>query len=249
MTIEVDRISHRYGRRSALEEVSFRIDPGEIVGFLGPNGAGKSTLLRILATYLVPSNGRAAVSGFDVLRAPLEVRRRVGYLPEHDAQFEEMSVEGFVQFIARARGIDRASRARRVPQILERCGLAAVRTLRVEQCSKGYRRRLGLAAALVHDPPVLLLDEPTHGLDPRQVAELRAFLRELARERVVLYSSHILAEVAETATRLVALAAGRLVLDEELSALEERARAESVTLEDLLVEAFARAGEPVEAGV
>ncbi|MCB9914329.1 MAG: ATP-binding cassette domain-containing protein [Planctomycetes bacterium] len=233
-------VTRRYGALAAVDGVSFELAPGEIVGFLGPNGAGKSTLLKMLCTYLPPSAGALEVCGHDVVRAPLEVRRHIGYLPEHNALFDGMRVRAFLRFMGEAHGLRGARLAARLDEVMARTQVTDVARKRVRECSKGYRQRIGLAAALLHDPPVLLLDEPTHGLDPLQVVAFRDFVRELSPGRVVLFSSHILAEVAQIATRLLVMQAGRLCLDAPMEALRARCAAEGRDLEALVLDAVAR---------
>ncbi|MBK7878098.1 MAG: ATP-binding cassette domain-containing protein [Planctomycetes bacterium] len=235
--IRVTDVTHDYGAERALDGVSFDVRAGEIAGFLGPNGAGKSTLFKLLSTYLPVQSGSIELAGFDVVKAPLEVRARIGYLPEHNPLFDGMRVDRFLAFVGAAHGLDGAELAARAEWVVERCDLRSVLTKHVRECSKGFRQRIGLAAALIHDPPVLLLDEPTHGLDPLQVASFRAFVRELAPGRAILFSSHVLAEVAAISDRILLLVRGRLVLDLPLAELEARARARRATLEDLVLEA------------
>lgn len=243
--IQVDDVTRRYGSLTAVDRASFRIDAGEIVGFLGPNGAGKSTLLKMMSTYLPPSSGRITIAGHDTVRESLAARRRLGYLPEHNALFETMRVDRFLDFIARVRGLRRAPRAvqrERLEWVVDRCGLNAVLAQRIRACSKGYRQRIGLAAALIHDPHVLLLDEPTHGLDPLQVVAFRRFVRELSAGRAILFSSHILAEVAAISDRLLVIQAGRIVLDAPTADLVQRAVRENTDLEGLVLAAVQASG-------
>ena len=240
--IQVEHVSRRFGGLLAVDDVSFAIGPGEIVGFLGPNGAGKSTLLRMLATYLEPSSGRIAIAGADTRTAPLAARGATGYLPEHNPLFEGMRCDRFLDFLGRVRGLARGERARRVAWCSERLGLAAVLRRPIRECSKGFRQRLGLAGALLHDPPVLLLDEPTHGLDPLQVVALRAFLHEIAPGRAILFSSHILAEVATISSRLLLLHEGRLIQDGGVAALSARAAEAGTDLEGWIVRAVQENG-------
>ncbi len=235
--IRAQGVTRRYGTDVAVDSVSFGIEPGEIVGLLGPNGAGKSTLLRMLSTYLAPDEGRILVCGHDAQREPWWVRRKIGYLPEHNALFESMRVPAFLEFIARVRGLDGELGSERRAFVVERCGLADVMDKRVRECSKGFRQRIGLAAALLHDPPVLLLDEPTHGLDPLQVAAFRDLVRELRSGHAILLSSHVLAEIAAVATRILAMHDGRIVLDERVEALTARAKAEEKSIEDFVLAA------------
>lgn len=234
--IRVEEVCRDYGEVRAVDRVSFEIGPGEIVGFLGPNGAGKSTLLKMLSTYLPPTSGRLEVAGFDTVRDPLEVRARLGYLPEHNALFEGMRVDRLLRFMGEARGITGAALGERLAWVTEAMTLGEVLRRRVAECSKGFRQRIGLACALIHDPPVLLLDEPTHGLDPLQVVAFRDFVRGLAEGRAILFSSHVLAEVAEISDRLLVLQRGRLCLDESVASLRERAAASGTGLEGLVLE-------------
>ena len=235
--IRVEAVRRYYGSRAAVDGISFEVRRGEIVGCLGPNGAGKSTLLKMLCTYLPPSAGKIEIAGHDVVREPLAVRARIGYLAEHNPLFESMRVDRFLAFVARVRGLSRARARERIAWTVDRCDLARVLAMPIRECSKGNRQRVGLAAAILHDPPVLLLDEPTHGLDPLQVVAFRSLVRELAPSGAVLLSSHILAEVVEQADRVLALHHGRLVLDLRVDALRERARSAARTVEDLVLEA------------
>ena len=221
--IRVQSVAHAYGAQKALADVSFTVAAGEITGVLGPNGAGKSTLFKLLSTYLPVQHGSIEVAGFDVTRSPLDVRARIGYLPEHNPLFDGMRVDRFLAFVGAAHGLEGEELETRARWVVERCELESVLGKRVSACSKGFRQRVGLAAALIHDPPVLLLDEPTHGLDPLQVAAFRGFVRELAPGRAILFSSHVLAEVAAISDRLLLFVQGRIVLDERLDALRRHA--------------------------
>jgi len=229
--IQVDNVSKRYGRTLAVDSVSFEIGEGEIVGFLGPNGAGKSTLLKMMSTWLPPTSGSIRIAGHDVAREPLAVRRALGYLPEHNALYEGMRVDRFLEFVAGVRGLTGAEVDRRIGWAVDKCALTDVLEKRVQQCSKGYRQRIGVAAALLHNPPVILLDEPTHGLDPLQVVAFREFIHGLREGRAILFSSHILSEVTAISERLLIIHHGRLLCDAPLTELEERARASGQDLE------------------
>ncbi len=209
--IEVKDLFKAYPGVVAVDRVSFRVERGEIAGFLGPNGAGKSTTMRILTCFLAPTSGSASVAGFDVLRQSMEVRRRVGYLPENNPLYTEMRVEEYLRFRARIKGVARADRERRVGEVLERVGLSERRRSIIQNLSKGLRQRVGLADAIVHGPEIVILDEPTIGLDPTQVREVRELIRELGKERTVLLSSHILSEVEKVCRRVLILSRGRLV--------------------------------------
>jgi ABC-2 type transport system ATP-binding protein len=233
--IRAQSVSRRFGSALAVDHVSFSIEPGETVGLLGANGAGKSTLLRMLATYLAPDAGRILVCGHDAAREPVWVRRKIGYLAEHNALFESMRVKEFLEFVARVRGLEGTLGSERLAFVLDRCGLAEVEGKRIRECSKGYRQRIGLAAALLHDPPVLLLDEPTFGLDPLQVAAFRDLVRELRAGHAILFSSHVLAEIAAVATRMLAMHEGRILLDEKMPALAARAEVQGKSIEDLVL--------------
>jgi len=211
--IEVLGLVKRYGDRAALDGVTFRVERGEIVGFLGPNGAGKTTTLRILSTFLTQDEGLARVAGFDVLRSPMDVRRRLGYLPEHPPLDLDHTVREYLGFCATLRGVPRRMRRAAVLSVTERCGLSQVAGRLIGNLSKGFRQRVGLAQALIHQPEVIVLDEPTVGLDPHQIREIRGLIRSLAGDHTVLLSSHILPEVAMTCSRAVVVHRGRVAAD------------------------------------
>ena len=217
--IEVTGLTKWYGPVRALEGVSFGVERGQVVGFLGPNGAGKSTTLRILTGYLPPTAGRATINGRDVSAGDAEARRLVGYLPENTPLYGEMRVEEYLHFRGRLFGMDRRRRRERIGVVVDRCGLVPVRRRVIARLSKGNRQRVGLAQAMLHDPPVLILDEPTAGLDPTQIGEVRRLIRELGEGHTVLLSSHILPEVERTADRAVVIAGGRIVADGTLAEL------------------------------
>jgi len=224
--VEVEGLTKYYGRSPfpAIQDVTFRVEKGEILGFLGPNGAGKTTTMRIITGYFPPSKGTARVAGFDVLEQPMEVKKRVGYLPEHPPLYNDMTVEGFLGFVADIKGVERSRKKSRVGEVMERCGLDDVRDVRIGKLSKGYRQRVGVAQALVHDPEVLILDEPTIGLDPRQVVEVRNLIKSLAGERTVILSTHILPEVSMTCGRVVIINKGRVVAEDTPENLTARLR-------------------------
>jgi ABC-2 type transport system ATP-binding protein len=238
--IEVDGLTQRYGSYTAVRELSFALEPGEIVGFLGPNGAGKTTTLKVISAFLAPSQGTVRVAGHDVQHEPLAVQRALGYLPEHCPLYEEMRVRDFLGWVARVREVEASDRAQAVDAVVARCQLEDVVGRPIAELSKGYRQRVGIAQALVHEPRVLVLDEPTHGLDPNQVLEIRSLVRELGQERTVLFSSHILSEVEATCKRVLVLHQGRLVADDTLASLAAKATGGAVRLvcaaapEDLL---------------
>jgi ABC-2 type transport system ATP-binding protein len=237
--IEVQEVTKSYAGVPAVRGVSFRVAPGEVVGFLGPNGAGKSTILKMISTWHAPDEGRVTVAGFDTQKSGLEVRRRMGYLAEHNALWETMSVRAFLDFVGRMHGLDHERLAERRGWVVSRCELESVLEKRIAACSKGFRQRIGVAAALIHDPEVLVLDEPTHGLDPLQVVAFRDFIREIAKtpgaEKAVLFSSHILSEVAAISDRVLVIQDGVLVLDDSTAALLARAKSEGTDLESLVL--------------
>jgi ABC-2 type transport system ATP-binding protein len=239
--IDVDQVSKRFGRTAAVERVSFRVGAGEVVGFLGPNGAGKSTLLRMISTYLEPDEGAIRVAGHDTRAEPLEVRASLGFLTEHNALYEGMRVDRWLDFAGRARGLSGARLAERRDWVVARCALESVMHKRIHECSKGFRQRIGLAAALIHDPAVIVLDEPTHGLDPLQVVAFRDFVRAHSAGRAVLFSSHIVAEVAEISDRLLLMHRGRLLVDAPVAGFRAEAKTAGRTLEQAVLEAVHRA--------
>lgn len=234
--IRVDQVTKRYGSVVAVDDASFTLEPGTIVGFLGPNGAGKSTLLKMLSTWLEPDRGSITVAGFDVVRQAAAVRRSIGYLPEHNALYDGMRVDRFLRFIADMHGLTGARRSERTQWVVDRCSLGSVLGKRVGECSKGFRQRIGLAAALVHDPAVILLDEPTHGLDPLQVVAFRDFVRGLRPGRTILFSSHILAEVQALCDRVLLIHQGRMIADAPVTELEREAKAKNVTVEHVVLD-------------
>ncbi len=207
--IEVNNLSKRYGRVVALDAISFFAEEGEILGFLGPNGAGKTTTMRILTGFMPPTEGTARVAGCDVFEESLEVRRQVGYLPETVPLYRDMTVRGYLQFVANLRGLDQPRP--RIDKVLDLVGMSDRARSLIRNLSKGMRQRVGLAQAIVHDPPVLILDEPTIGLDPHQVQDLRALIRELGRTRTVMLSTHILSEAEQVCDRVIIIDQGRIV--------------------------------------
>jgi len=245
--ITVEHVTKRYGSTLAVDDVSFRVARGEVVGFLGPNGAGKSTLLRMLSTWLEPDAGTITVAGHDTRREPLGVRRALGYLPEHNALYETMRVDRFLAFVGRMHGLEGARLEERTAWVVEACQLEAVLAKRIQHCSKGYRQRVGVAAALIHDPPVVLLDEPTHGLDPLQVALFLEFVRRLAREHAVLFSTHVLSEAVGVADRLLVIHAGRFLMDAPVGEVRAHAAAVGRTIEEELLELVRAARRPAGA--
>lgn len=227
--IDVGHITKYFGPVLAVDDITFEIPAGEIVGFLGPNGAGKTTTLRILTSYLPASTGIARVAGFDVMTQSMDVRRSIGYLPESVPLYPEMRVEEYLAYRAKLKGVSRKERPGRLEYCLERCRIRQVRRRLIGTLSKGYRQRVGLADAMIHDPPILILDEPTVGLDPVQIQQTLGLIRELGEKHTILLSTHILAEVEEVCERVIIINAGRIGLDQQLSELA--AEAATVVLE------------------
>ena len=209
--IEVEHLNKVYGSTAAIQDVAFTVEPGEILGFLGPNGAGKTTTMRILAGYIPATSGTARIAGYDVHEQSMAVRQRIGYLPENPPLYLDMTVESFLYFVARIKGVPAGDRARQVQSAIVRCNLEEKRHLLIRKLSKGFRQRVGIAQAIVHDPPAIILDEPTVGLDPRQIIEVRNLIKSLAGERTIILSTHILPEVSMTCSRVSIINRGQIV--------------------------------------
>ena len=222
--IEVQHITKRYGRVTAVDDVSFRVEKGEILGFLGPNGAGKTTTMRILTGYMPPTDGRATVAGYDVFTHPIEAKRRTGYLPETPPLYPDMTVREYLDFVARIKGVPPKERKERVTTVMQRTHVDDMASRHCGKLSKGYRQRVGLAQALIHNPDVLILDEPTAGLDPKQIIETRDLIRRLAGDHTIVLSTHILPEVAQTCQRVVIINKGRVVAVDTPEGLTGRLR-------------------------
>jgi ABC-2 type transport system ATP-binding protein len=209
--IEVQHLSKIYGSTAAIEDVDFSVEKGEILGFLGPNGAGKTTTMRILSGFIPATTGTAKVAGYDVHEQSLDVRRNIGYLPETPPLYPDMTVEGFLRFVARIKGVPAGDRIKRVNWSIERCQLENKRKVLIRKLSKGYKQRVGIAQAIVHDPPAIILDEPTVGLDPKQIIEVRNLIKSLAGEHTIILSTHILPEVSMTCDRVTIINGGKVV--------------------------------------
>jgi len=209
--IEVQGLTKYYGDRAAILDVTFSAERGEILGFLGPNGAGKTTTMRILTCYLPPASGSARVAGYDILDDSMEVRRRIGYVPENVPIYTDLPVAKYLDFVAQLKGMPKSERTRRVGQIMEECGIYDVRGRTIGKLSKGYRQRVGIAQALVNDPEVLILDEPTVGLDPKQIIEIRELIKNLSGKRTIILSTHILPEVSLVCQRVIIINKGKLI--------------------------------------
>ncbi len=222
MTINIEHLSKTFGTLNAVDDVSFSVQPGEVVGFLGPNGAGKSTTMKMITGFLRPSAGRVTVSGFDIAYAPLEVKRRIGYLPEGAPCYGDMRCLDYLTFIAQLRGIRGALRGQRIESAIDQMQLDSVLSQRIETLSKGFKRRVGFAQALLHDPEVLILDEPTDGLDPNQKHHVRTLIENLSKKKLVVISTHILEEVSAVCSRAIIISNGRIVADDTPQGLAAR---------------------------
>src|SRR2546423_33188 len=220
--IEVQGLTKHYGAFTAIRDVTFDVAPGEIVGFLGPNGAGKSTTMRILACFMPASGGTARVAGYDVFSQSMDVRRRIGYLPESVPLYTDMRVAPYLDFVAEIKGVGRATRKRRVADVMDKCLIRDVQNRLIGKLSKGYRQRVGLAQAIVSDPHVLILDEPTIGLDPQQITEIRALIKSLAGEHTVILSTHILPEVSMVCSGVIIINKGSIVAQGPIDTLVEQ---------------------------
>lgn len=230
--IKVEGLTKRYGPFEAVHGIDFEVEKGQIVGFLGPNGAGKTTTMRILTCFMPPTEGKASVAGFDVMSQPMEVKKRIGYLPETPPLYPEMEVEEYLTFVGRLKGLPSSDIPSRVKLVSERCAIADVSKKLISKLSKGYRQRVGLAQALLHNPDVLILDEPTAGLDPKQIHETRDLIRSLAGEHTIILSTHILPEVEQTCDHVVIISKGQLVAKDSVQNLTSRLRGhETVSVE------------------
>jgi ABC-2 type transport system ATP-binding protein len=230
--IRVEQLTKKYARNLAVDHISFEVQKGQIVGFLGPNGAGKTTTMRMLTCFLPPTAGTANVAGFDVLTQPLEVKKRIGYLPETPPLYPEMETGEYLTFVGRLKGLSGGELRKRVDYVSARCAIADVSDKLLGKLSKGYRQRVGLAQAIIHNPDVLILDEPTAGLDPKQINETRDLIKGLAGDHTIILSTHILPEVEQTCEQVVIINKGKLVATDSVQNLQNRARgAESVVLE------------------
>jgi ABC-2 type transport system ATP-binding protein len=228
--ISVNRLYRRFGSLVAVDGVSFDVEKGQVLGFLGPNGAGKSTVMRMLACFLKPDSGTATVCGYDILKSPIQVRRCLGYLAENAPAYNEMTVGSFLNFICDAREIKGKDRKRALDRIVPMCSIESVYHQTIETLSKGYKRRVGLAQALIHDPQVLILDEPTDGLDPNQKYEVRELINRMAKEKCIVVSTHILEEVEAVCSRVIIISKGQILVDSTPAKLKEQHRC---SLEDV----------------
>lgn len=222
--IQIKNLTKYYGETKAVDDISFEIKKGEIIGFLGPNGAGKSTTVRVITCFVTPTSGSVEIDGMDVLEHSLEVRRKIGYLPENAPLYHEMNVTEFLQFVSELRHIPKDQRHRRIKKMVEVCGLGEILGKNIGALSKGYNQRVGLAQALIHEPEILILDEPTSGLDPNQIVEIRNLIKEMGREKTVILCTHILPEVRATCDRAIIINRGKIVADGSINELETSAK-------------------------
>jgi ABC-2 type transport system ATP-binding protein len=236
--VEVSGLTKYYGDFRAIENVSFTAQRGDILGLLGPNGAGKTTTMRIITGYMPATDGIVIVDGFDVFEESREVRRRIGYLPENPPLCQEMTVSSYLKFVGRIKGIGKEALSSASDAVVEKCSLDGVASRLIRHLSKGYRQRLGLAQALIHNPPVLILDEPTLGLDPKQIIEIRSLIRELSTDRTVILSTHILPEVSQVCNKVVIINEGRVVVEKDLKELTQ-----GETLEEVFLRYISKEGE------
>src|SRR4051812_14179950 len=237
--IQVEGLTKKYARHVAVDNISFSVDKGDIVGFLGPNGAGKTTTMRVLTGFMPPSAGKATVAGYDVFENPYEVKKRIGYLPEAPPVYQEMSVQDYLTFVARLKNVANGEVKSRTEQVMERCSVADVKTKLISKLSKGYRQRVGLAQAIIHNPDVLVLDEPTSGLDPKQITETRDLIKSLAGEHTIILSTHILPEVESICRKVVIINRGQLVFTDSIERLKSRGAGNAIQVQ---VDADGQAG-------
>jgi ABC-2 type transport system ATP-binding protein len=232
--IKVEGLTKQYARNVAVDHISFEVEKGQIVGFLGPNGAGKTTTMRMLTCFMPPTDGTATVAGFDVRENPMEVKKRIGYLPESPPVYPEMEVIEYLNFVGRIKGVPKVNLKSRIDEVMQKCAVTDVANKEIGKLSKGYRQRVGLAQAILHNPDVLILDEPTAGLDPHQILETRDLIKNLAGDHTIILSTHILPEVEQTCERVVIIAKGKLVATDTVANLTSRLRgAETVAVEVL----------------
>src|SRR5215472_4877124 len=220
--IKVEGLTKRYARNIAVDHISFEIQKGQIVGFLGPNGAGKTTTMRMLTCFMPPTDGTAEVAGYDVIEKPMEVKRRIGYLPESPPVYPEMEVIEYLNFVGRIKGVERSGLPKRIDDVMEICAVADVRNKEIGKLSKGYRQRVGLAQAILHNPDVLILDEPTSGLDPKQIIETRELIASLSGDHTIILSTHILSEVEHSCQKVLIINRGRIVASESVTGLTSK---------------------------
>lgn len=228
MDIVIENLTKIYGNQRAVDNISFRVKTGEVLGFLGPNGAGKTTTMKAITTYLNPDAGNIRVGDFSIHEQPEEIQKRIGYLPESNPLYQEMPIIDYLEFVARLQGIERSRVKERILEMVNVCGLEGEKHKKINELSKGYKQRVGLAQALIHDPEVLILDEPTTGLDPNQIVEIRELIKKIGREKTVILSSHILAEVEATCDRIMIINKGKIVADGTSENLRKQAQGKEI---------------------
>jgi len=247
MDIVVENLTKVYGAQRAVDDITFRVKTGEVLGFLGPNGAGKTTTMKAITTYLNPTKGDIHVGEFSIHEKPEEIKKRIGYLPESNPLYQDMAIIDYLKFVARLQGIESSKAGEKIREMVDVCGLEGEKHKKISELSKGYRQRVGLAQALIHDPDVLILDEPTSGLDPNQIVEIRELIKNIGREKTVILSSHILAEVEATCDRIMIINKGKIVADGSSEELRKHAQGKEilrVKIEEAKVdEAFEKVGE------
>jgi ABC-2 type transport system ATP-binding protein len=227
-SIVVENLTKKYGDQKAVDDISFDVKPGEVVGFLGPNGAGKSTTMRMVTCYMAPTDGKITVEGFQANEHPEEIKKRIGYLPENNPLYTDMAIIDYLKFCAEIQGVSKEEVNPRVREMVDVCGLNLERHKKIIELSKGFRQRVGLAQAMIHDPEVLILDEPTSGLDPNQIVEIRNLIKELGKEKTVILSSHILSEVEATCDRILIINRGKIVADGTSDTLRQQAQGQEL---------------------
>lgn len=228
MSIVVENLTKLYGEQKAVDNISFEVKTGEVVGFLGPNGAGKSTTMRMITCYMAPTSGKIFLEGLEVDKNPLEIKKKIGYLPENNPLYLDMAIIDYLRFCAEIQGMNGGMVSERIHKMVDLCGLNPERHKKIGELSKGYRQRVGLAQAMIHDPDVLVLDEPTSGLDPNQIVEIRRLIKELGREKTVILSSHILSEVEATCDRILIINKGKIVADGSSDTLRQQAQGQEL---------------------
>jgi ABC-2 type transport system ATP-binding protein len=236
MSLTVQHLTKVYGSQKAVNNVTFSVSRGEIVGFLGPNGAGKSTTMKIATSYLTPTGGRVLVEGYDSAAQPMEVKKVIGYLPEHNPLYLDLFVHEYLNFAGKIYGMKGATLKKRVAEMVDRCGLGSEQNKKIESLSKGYRQRVGLAQALLHDPTVLILDEPTSGLDPNQIVEIRSLIKDVSKDKTLIFSTHIMQEVEALCDRVVVINKGEIVADDSLHNLKLTSSSSTCVVVDFEVE-------------
>jgi len=244
MSVSVQQITKVYGQQKAVDQVSFNAGKGEVLGFLGPNGAGKTTTMKIITCFIPPTEGKAKVCGYDTLESPIEVRQKIGYLPEHNPLYKDMYVKEYLHFVAGLHSL--SDKKQRVAEMIEQTGLGREQHKLIGALSKGYRQRVGLAQAMIHNPEVLILDEPTSGLDPNQLAEIRQLIRQIGEEKTVILSTHIMQEVQAICDRVLIINKGKIVADDPIESLTNRIVGESVVNVEFLEKTSANALQKIK---